>query len=69
MTPTNPQTDHHIDVISKERAVAFLEWANNDGWRPHDNGKISDYWMNPLLPNTILSTPDLYDYFFKETQQ
>ena len=38
MDSNNPQTEHHIDVISKERAMLFYLWMGYEKYVTHGNG-------------------------------
>lgn len=64
MTPANPQTDHHIDVIAKEKSIAFLNWFIASNWKWYNKDMYLEMFTNETATNQ-----ELYDIFLKETQQ
>jgi len=65
MDSNNPQTEHHIDVISKERAVAFAFWLRRKTYYNTAVGEVLWYDNDEPIPEF----DECYDIFKSETEK
>jgi hypothetical protein len=55
--------EHWINIATKQAAVLFARWLNDNGYSEYDE---SDRSIAPHNNYNVYTTEQLYDIFFKE---